>query len=299
MTIDELVSIPPIAVPTIALLVEDDEVALETRRDLFRSQGFLTITANSFERAIAELSASATIDLVVTDIDLGYGPDEKSGFDVARSCRETHPDVPIVAYSGIVEEDDIPSTEWELFKSHVTNKAPRNDTIKAIRSRIDSWKALAEESRSKRVKLAMDELSKIYRKYGKELRDVRQVSTFLPGLALPVRNSILVDAELTPDALLSNSDLELVLIGPSQSVSLPDGILGIRATIAAWVYAEGDCYVAELVEHPSLFFDGENKEAAIEGLLILMSGFHADFRDGIVLSHSLEILRTYLNLIFE
>lgn len=287
-------------IPPIALIVEDDVDALEARKSLFEAEGFLTITASDYQHAIHEFTSSAAIDIVITDIDLGYGPDQQSGFDVAQKCGEIRPDVPVIGYSSAVGEDDVPAERWRVFKGHTINKATRDDTIRATRDRIGQLLKLARESQSRRNGSAMDELMRIEKKYNIEEGDLASLQAFLPGLQLPGRNAFHYNRELAVGDVLEAAGLQLELIRPG-SLEVPSlgKKLNICATVAIWIYEEPECYVAELVEHPSLFSYGTTKEDAVEGLLSLMDGFYTDFRDKTVLSHQLVRLREYLTSVLE
>ncbi len=287
------------AVPPLALIVEDDPTALTTRKDLFESQGFLTITAADYEQAVDEFSTTSAIDIVVTDLDLGHGTDERSGFDVANACARLRPGIPIVAYSGAVEQDDVASNRWDVFKDHTVNKASPSDTVDSIRSRINEWMNLARLNQRERIHNAFYELSRIQRKYEIASQDLEHLRTFLPGLLLPSHSSLSLPAESSVDEILDAAKLEMELIEPGRVwKTKTGGDSATLATIAIWIHMEADCFIAELFSHPSLFFYADTKEDATDGLLELMCGFHEDFSSGIVLSHELEKLRNYLNKVF-
>ena len=89
------------------LLVEDDVALRETLGDALDDIGFDVVVAGSGAQALAVLDAGAAeFKEVVTDIDLGAGPD---GWDVGRRAREHVGDMPVVYISG----DDNNNNEWQ------------------------------------------------------------------------------------------------------------------------------------------------------------------------------------------
>src|SRR5580698_6841146 len=88
------------------LLVEDDEAVLSIVEDALREGGFEPKVASNGSEAI-EILASQTSVLrgLITDIDLGAGPD---GWTVARRGRELIPTLPVVYMSG-ASADEWPS----------------------------------------------------------------------------------------------------------------------------------------------------------------------------------------------
>src|SRR3978361_831717 len=88
------------------LLVEDDLALRETLGDALDDIGFEVVVACSGAQALGVLDAGAAeFKEVVTDIDLGAGPD---GWDVGRRAREHVGDMPVIYISG----DDNNNREW-------------------------------------------------------------------------------------------------------------------------------------------------------------------------------------------
>ena len=80
------------------LLVEDEELIRTLLEETLGEEGFALVLARDGVQALAELDADAPrFRGVVTDIDMGKGPD---GWEVARHARELVPDMPIVYMSG-------------------------------------------------------------------------------------------------------------------------------------------------------------------------------------------------------
>ncbi len=79
------------------LLVEDDELLGVLFELALAEAGYLVARANNGTEALAALAAAPPIDLVVTDISLGAGPD---GWQVARRARARSPDMPVIYMTG-------------------------------------------------------------------------------------------------------------------------------------------------------------------------------------------------------
>jgi CheY-like chemotaxis protein len=83
---------------TLLLLVEDDDLVRSTIDDALCEGGFELEIASSGAEAIAILeSHKDTLRGLITDINLGQGPD---GWEVARRGRELIPTLPVVYMSG-------------------------------------------------------------------------------------------------------------------------------------------------------------------------------------------------------
>ena len=80
------------------LLVEDDLDLQDTLRELLTDAGFEVVVICTGNEALDELDLhAANYEEVITDIDLGRGPD---GWDVGRRAREHVADMPVVYMSG-------------------------------------------------------------------------------------------------------------------------------------------------------------------------------------------------------
>lgn len=83
------------------LLVEDEALIALGEADLLRRNGFTVETALNGEEAIARVHELPQIDLVLMDIDLGYGPD---GTEAARRILKIR-EIPIVFLTGHAERE--------------------------------------------------------------------------------------------------------------------------------------------------------------------------------------------------
>jgi len=80
------------------LLVEDDEATRLVIEETLGEGGFKVIVATNGDDALAALqSQNDTLRGLITDINLGSGPD---GWAVARKARELCPDLAVVYMSG-------------------------------------------------------------------------------------------------------------------------------------------------------------------------------------------------------
>lgn len=77
------------------LVVEDQPLLLLDLIDQLAERGFETLTAGNARTAARLMTAH--IDALVTDIELGDGPD---GLRLAQLARQAHPSLPIVLVSG-------------------------------------------------------------------------------------------------------------------------------------------------------------------------------------------------------
>ena len=79
------------------LFVDDDLIARLLNCAVLRESGFNVVEAGSYDEACAELERYPRLAALVTDVDLGAGPD---GFEIARLARFANPDVSVVYMSG-------------------------------------------------------------------------------------------------------------------------------------------------------------------------------------------------------
>jgi CheY-like chemotaxis protein len=81
-----------------ALVVEDDWFVREDIASAFRKEGWTGLEAATGEGVLQHLRGSCSIDILVTDIELGN--DAMNGWDVAEAIRKKHPEVPVIYASG-------------------------------------------------------------------------------------------------------------------------------------------------------------------------------------------------------
>jgi CheY-like chemotaxis protein len=79
------------------LVVEDDFFVRYDIAGCLREAGYAVIESESGEEALAFYESGMSIDIIVTDINLGGSA---SGWDVAERLRSEQPDMPVIYISG-------------------------------------------------------------------------------------------------------------------------------------------------------------------------------------------------------
>ena len=79
------------------LFVDDDLISHLLNCAVLRESGFNVLEARSYAEACAEIERRPRLAALVTDIELGVGPD---GFEIARRARLANPEVAVVYMSG-------------------------------------------------------------------------------------------------------------------------------------------------------------------------------------------------------
>jgi FixJ family two-component response regulator len=79
------------------LLVDDEPEILEALKRTLRDRGYRFIDATSGEDALLRVAETPSLDLVITDIDMPG----MSGIDLAKSLRQSHPQVPRIILTGV------------------------------------------------------------------------------------------------------------------------------------------------------------------------------------------------------
>jgi CheY-like chemotaxis protein len=79
------------------LIVEDDFFVRYDIAGCLREAGYAIIESESGEEALALCKSGMSIDMIVTDINLGGSA---SGWEVAKRFRSEKPDMPVVYISG-------------------------------------------------------------------------------------------------------------------------------------------------------------------------------------------------------
>ena len=86
--------------PFCVLIVDDDLILNFANCETLKDNGFDAIGVHCAAAAFEAVDRAAELSGLVTDIDLGTGPD---GFDVARRARAANPHLPVVYISGTAE----------------------------------------------------------------------------------------------------------------------------------------------------------------------------------------------------
>ena len=85
----------------VVLVVEDESFVRLDIASYLEDAGYIVIEAGSGEAAVALCNAGTSIDIVITDINLGGSV---SGWDVAECFRTVLPNLPVLYTSGDVIE---------------------------------------------------------------------------------------------------------------------------------------------------------------------------------------------------
>ncbi len=86
--------------PFRVLIVDDDLILNFANCETLKDSGFDAVGVHCAAAAFEAVEGAAELSALVTDIDLGTGPD---GFEVARRARATNPHLPVVYISGTAE----------------------------------------------------------------------------------------------------------------------------------------------------------------------------------------------------
>ena len=89
--------------PTI-LLIDDNAIQAATRQTILKRSGYFVIAVLSPQRALDQLRAREfpeEIGLVITD----HIMPGMNGAEFVRALRETHPDLPVLVISGLMEAE--------------------------------------------------------------------------------------------------------------------------------------------------------------------------------------------------
>lgn len=108
-----------------ALILEDDSLTLILLKSLLEGFGFEVWTAKNVSEGKKHLR-NHDLDLVVLDIDLGFGP---TGIDFAKMVARTHPHIATVFLSHVSEVDSgVAATEHLPTNVAYLNKLGLHDT---------------------------------------------------------------------------------------------------------------------------------------------------------------------------
>ena len=93
------------------LLVEDEPITALSSMVALEQQGYrVNLCATGFD-ALNFIEMEETIDALVTDVDLGQGPD---GWEIARRARDHFPKAPVIYITGAAtadfEEEGVPES---------------------------------------------------------------------------------------------------------------------------------------------------------------------------------------------
>lgn len=253
----------------LALLVEDDQISLDIRREMLNGRGFATVAVQNEEEALREFAASPGVDLVITDIRLR--PErrtDKSGVVLARRIKAISAKVPIVGYSAAFAEKELSDDDRAPFTSYYARGG--SEPAQIIRH-IEEWKVLADEFREQRQAEARGRLRKFREKYG-------QPDPVYSTLRFLVPNRLLTGEDLScVEDVLRNAGFQLRIIDRGYArPTIEDETAEVRSRILVWLRREADAVVAEVYGFSEFYSFGDTEEDAIRNVLLLLDGFHRD-----------------------
>jgi two-component system CheB/CheR fusion protein len=115
------------------LLVEDHDSTREVLARILRRAGHKVHDARSGAEALELLQRAGPFDALISDLGL---PD-RSGFDLLREIRATHPDLPAIALSGYGMDEDVKRARDAGFTAHLVKPVPF-DQLRALLDQIAS-----------------------------------------------------------------------------------------------------------------------------------------------------------------
>ncbi len=138
------------------LLVEDNTIIALTVKYELENYGYEVFTAHSGEYAVETIKNNADIDLILMDINLGYGMD---GTEAAQSILEIR-DIPIVFHSSHTDLEIIENTEKISSYGYVV----KNTGITVLDTSIKmAFKLFKSKIKEKEKKIALRKSETLFR----------------------------------------------------------------------------------------------------------------------------------------
>ena len=109
------------------LCIDDSDIGLALLSDLLEFSGYAVLTADSGADGL-KLIANRHVDAVVLD----YHMPDMDGGEVAREIRRSWPDVPIMLFTGCV--DEVPEAVQNAVDSALSKDEPVDVLLRQLRS---------------------------------------------------------------------------------------------------------------------------------------------------------------------
>jgi CheY-like chemotaxis protein len=275
------------------LLVDDDTKSLKHRSEMYDDRGFSTLPVEDEYQAIREFIASPGVDVVITDIRLHRElPLDKSGIKLARQLKKINSAIPIVGYSASFIEEELTEEELSLFTSFY----PRGDSKpREIIKHIDLWKEMANSFRKERLAEARNRLDQYRSKYGQPSPEYSIMRFLIPNRLIQSQGDLSSVEDVLRDA---GFELRFINRGTDRP-TVKDSIEHLQSPLLIWLHREADATISEVYGYPEFYSYGENEKESIGNLLLLMDGFHRDFKVQRADSARNVQIAEFLNSIFE
>lgn len=241
--------------PPIVLIVEDEEEALDLRKELLDDAGCTTIGVRSSDDAIRELRASPGVDLVLTDIRLGRRGEDKSGVALARFVKDTYVDLPVAGYSAWFEDDQLSSSERAPFDAMWPKRFNNGGEIQAI---VEACRERAGAHRAMRSGNAFEAQAILRRRHEQLHPEVEMLRELRldGGEAAPVETA------------LEDAGYRLKLVEPRNRALAQPTIV--------WVCAVDGEFEVEVYGQPALYARSTTDADAIADVIELMRLYGAE-----------------------
>ena len=108
------------------LIIDDDKDILETTGALLEYEGFVIHSAETVEEGI-QMIETVHPDIILLDI---MFPEKKTkGFEAAKTIKEKHPQLPILAFSAINREYAFDFAKEDIKAEEFINKPVETDKL--------------------------------------------------------------------------------------------------------------------------------------------------------------------------
>ncbi len=118
------------------LLVDDEEIILETMGDDLREAGFDVIEAQNGVEGLRRFK-ERKFDLVISDLMM----DQMDGFGVLREIKRISPETPVIIITGYPSSKAAKEALMLGASDIITKPSDMNDICNTVRSHIDSYKS--------------------------------------------------------------------------------------------------------------------------------------------------------------
>lgn len=278
----------------LVLVVEDQEPQREAKVKLFEEEGFNVISAVSHRDAAREFRACPLVDLVVTDFNLDReNARDQSGVDLARDVKAAFPELPVVGYSALFDEAEIPKG----IRGYFDDIQPKGfESPREMLKKLASWRDWASKYRRLRWQRSQEELDRLRAKYRIDPHDFNLLREFVPN----ARTAPGDDAPHNVEDVLRQAGYRFRIVEAEDVERDKLVSTQIKYPVFVWVHETSDAVVAEVYRFPDLYASGSSEQEALQMLFSLMRGYYEDLRANSAdqLGASLPEMLSHLTRIF-